>query len=186
MAELAKKYGPLVHIQLGSFSGIVVANARLAKEVLKTQGQVFASRPDSFVTWAKHFAYYNEAEPDVRYSMGTAMPGPFLRNMRRLFAVELMAPKRIEFLKAIRRDETGAMVHGLLLEVKDGKHIVDLNAFITAMAMNVLTSMVIQKRYYAKNISPEIKKEAREFHRLLKMVINWAAYPFIQDFLPRL
>ena len=41
-------------------------------------------------------------------------------------------------------------------------------------------------RYYAKDISPETKKEAREFYRLLKMVINWAAYPFIQDFLPRL
>ncbi|KAG0584508.1 hypothetical protein KC19_3G213900 [Ceratodon purpureus] len=185
MAKLAKKYGPLVHIQLGSFPGLVVANARLAKEVLMTQDQVFSSRPDSFVTWAKHFAYYHEGS-EVRYSMGTAKPGPFLRNMRRLVAVELVAPKRIEHFKAIRREEMDAMVQELLSEVKSGKQIVDLNMAIGALAMNVMSRMVIQKRYYAKDISPETKKEAYEFQRLLVTVLTWAGYPFLQDFVPGL
>jgi hypothetical protein len=125
--------------------GFVVANARLAKEVLMTQDQVFASRPDSFVTWAKHLACYKE-DSSVRYSMGTAKLESSLRNTRRLVAVELMAPKRIEFFKAIRSEEMDAMVQGLQSKVKNGKHIVDLHLAIGAMAMNIMTRMVMKKR----------------------------------------
>lgn len=40
--------------------------------------------------------------------------------------------------------------------------------------------------YYAKDISPETKKEAYEFQRLLVTVLTWAGYPFLQDFVPGL
>lgn len=86
-----------------------------------TQDQVFASRPDSFVTWAKHFAFYKEDSKRIE-------------------------PKRIEFFKAIRSEEMDAMVQGLQSKVKDGKHVVDLHLAIGAMAMNIMTRMVMKKR----------------------------------------
>ncbi len=110
-----------------------------------TQDQVFSSRPESMVTWAEYCAYYNK-DSGVRCSMGTAKPGSFLRNMRRLVAAELMAPTRINFFKAIRNEEIDYMVQGLLSEVKDGKQIVDLNMAIADMVMNVMTRILFHKR----------------------------------------
>ena len=100
--------------------GFVVANARLAKEVLATYDQVFTSRPDSFVTWAKYFAYYDLSAPEARHSMGTTNPGPFLRSMHLMVAADLMALKRLELTLAIGAEEMDAMVQGVLAEAKEG------------------------------------------------------------------
>lgn len=43
--QLSKKYGPNIHMKLGSVPILVVSSAKLAKEVLKTQDLAFCSRP---------------------------------------------------------------------------------------------------------------------------------------------
>ncbi|PHT99570.1 5-epiaristolochene 1,3-dihydroxylase [Capsicum chinense] len=45
LRDLSKKYGPLMHLQLGEVSGVVVTSFEMAKQVLKTQDLAFASRP---------------------------------------------------------------------------------------------------------------------------------------------
>lgn len=118
-------------------------SVRLAKEVLMTQDHNFASRPDSFVTWAKYFAYYK----GIRYNIGTSNPGPLWRQLRRVVVEELQTPKRLQFFKTIRNEEIDNMVQGFAEEVKSGKVIVDLHEAINNTAMNNLTRMIIRKRY---------------------------------------
>lgn len=55
LENLASKFGPIIHLQLGEIPTVVVSSARLAKEVMKTHDLALSSRPKIFS--AKHLFY---------------------------------------------------------------------------------------------------------------------------------
>lgn len=145
MAELAQKYGPLVHFQLGATPAIIVASPAMMKEVLMTQDQVFAARPPALLS-SKYFAYTPD-EQGRSHGCAGAQLGPYFRNVRRLYTMEMMSAKRMECFKAARAEEMQIMVSTLWEESAGGREGLDLRrtAFIP-MANNVMTYMVCRKR----------------------------------------
>jgi len=141
MAKLAQKHGPLVYMQLGSVPGLLVSSPRLAREVLMTQDQIFASHAPTISM--KCFSYWDEKEK-VEYGMTSSKLGPHFRNLRRLFASELMPPKRMQLLQGMRDEEMQRMVESVF---EDGqKANVDLNVAISAMSTNVISRTVVHNR----------------------------------------
>ncbi|ESR44590.1 Tryptamine 5-hydroxylase [Citrus sinensis] len=95
-AKLAEKLGPIFYIQLGRVPAVVVSSKELAKQVLKTHDQVFASRPS--ILSAKHVSV---GPADVTFSPN----GPYWRQARKICVTELLSPKRVNSFKVVLDEE---------------------------------------------------------------------------------
>ncbi|RYQ86797.1 hypothetical protein Ahy_B10g106427 isoform G [Arachis hypogaea] len=105
LRDLANKYGPLMHLQLGQVSTIVVSSAEYAKEVMNTHDIIFASRPP--VLAAKIISY------DCT-NIGFAPYGNYWRQLRKICTLELLSTKRVNSFRPIREEEFTNLVKRIM------------------------------------------------------------------------
>ncbi|KAL4634203.1 hypothetical protein ACB092_04G182400 [Castanea dentata] len=103
LQSLAKKFGPIIYLQLGEVPTVVVSSARLAKEVMKTYDLTPSSRPKIFS--AKHL-FYNCT--DVAFSPY----GAYCRHIRNICILELLSAKRVQSYSFVREEEVARLVSG--------------------------------------------------------------------------
>ncbi|PHU29636.1 hypothetical protein BC332_01729 [Capsicum chinense] len=101
LRDLSKNYGPLMHLQLGEGSLVVVTFPDVAKQVLKTYDLAFASRPKDL---AVQILFYNGT--DIVFSPY----GDYWRQMHKICLLELLSTKNVKSFRSIRRDEVLYMV----------------------------------------------------------------------------
>ncbi|TKY70496.1 steroid 17alpha-monooxygenase or 17alpha-hydroxyprogesterone aldolase [Spatholobus suberectus] len=104
LRDLAHKYGPLMHLQLGQISAVVASSPRMAKEITKTHDVAFLHRPQLISTDMLSYGGI-----DIVF----APYGDYWRQMKKIFVSEFLSAKRVQSFSFIREDETAKFIDSI-------------------------------------------------------------------------
>ncbi|KAH6814708.1 hypothetical protein C2S51_023726 [Perilla frutescens var. frutescens] len=104
--DLAKQYGPIMHLKLGEVDVIVVSSPEIAKEILKDNDPIFTNRPESIAAKIFWYNYINIAFSPY---------GEYWRQMRKICIMELLSNKNVRSFSSIRKDEVSRLVESIRL-----------------------------------------------------------------------
>ncbi|KAK9091224.1 hypothetical protein Sjap_024401 [Stephania japonica] len=113
--KLSRKYGPIMHIRLGSVPTIVVSSSEAAELFLKTHDLVFASRP--YIQASKYLTYRRKGIVFSEY-------GSYWRDIRKLCSLELLTNSKIETFRPMRKEEVANLLKFLRVRRMLGKRFV--------------------------------------------------------------
>ncbi|KAK8542629.1 hypothetical protein V6N12_015218 [Hibiscus sabdariffa] len=96
LRDLANKHGPIMHLQLGQVSTVVVSSPEMAMEIMKTHDLVFAYRPFLVVAMITTYGCTNIAFSPL---------GNYWRHLRKICTEELLSAARVDSFGSIREEE---------------------------------------------------------------------------------
>ncbi|KAH6812458.1 hypothetical protein C2S51_026220 [Perilla frutescens var. frutescens] len=96
LAKLSKRYGPLIHLYLGSVPCIVASSPEVSKELLKTHESSFSDRPQ---TAATDYLTYGSQDFSI------APNGSYWKFMKKLCMSQLLGGQTLDLLQPVRRHE---------------------------------------------------------------------------------
>ncbi|KAH9320252.1 hypothetical protein KI387_022021, partial [Taxus chinensis] len=170
LRDLAKKYGPLMFLKLGSVPTVVVSSSDMAKEFLKTHDLVFANRPAS--TASKYVAY-NEK------NLSLAPYGDYWRHMRKVYVMELLSAKRTESFRSVREEEVSVAVKSIWEKSQHGTVAVNVSESIAS-----LISSIIWRTLAGTKSSEDDDSVGKELNRMVHQVTSMIGAFNIGDFIP--
>ncbi|KAL7617908.1 hypothetical protein Lser_V15G03272 [Lactuca serriola] len=124
--DLARKHGPIMHIQLGQISAVIISSPRLAQEVLKTNDIALADRPTTF---GSELVLYGNTD------IALAPYGEYWRQMKKIASLELLSAKKVRSFSRIREQELDGFIE--FLRLSSGKPI-NIHKTITKLINNVV------------------------------------------------
>ncbi|KAF3775836.1 Cytochrome P450 71A4 [Nymphaea thermarum] len=174
LADLARTYGPIMYLQLGSRPAVVASSINAAQLFLRTHDQAFASRPRTAA--GKHTSY--------GYSTMTWSPyGPFWRFSRKLYLTELFSDKRLASFRYIRTEEVRELVRSLH---SAGRTPVVLRESLWRLTAGIICRMALGRKYVDFDVGddrPEIVSP-EEFREMLDELFLLNGVPVLGDSVP--
>ncbi|MED6167487.1 hypothetical protein PIB30_003460 [Stylosanthes scabra] len=125
--KLAEKHGPLMHLQLGQISAVIVSSPNMAREIMKTHDLAFADRPEFLAS--KITAY---GSSDIVF----APYGEYLRQMRKICTLELLSSKKVHSFSYIRQEEVANMIETIF---KSAGETINLSKMINNLLSTVVS-----------------------------------------------
>ncbi|CAJ1939102.1 unnamed protein product [Sphenostylis stenocarpa] len=193
LRNLANQFGPLMHLQLGEKSHIIVSSADIAKQVMKTHDAIFANRPHLLAS--KFFDY---GGCDIAFSPY----GKTWRQLKKICISELLNAKHVQSLRHIREEEVAKLVrnmcakegsivnltkeiesvtNAIIARAADGKRCKDQETFISSMAqmLQLLGGFSIADFYPSIKILPfltgmksKLGRAQREIDQILENMVK--------------
>ncbi|KAG0565964.1 hypothetical protein M758_7G026300 [Ceratodon purpureus] len=174
LAELAKKYGPLMSMRLGQEQCIIATSPETAMEFLKNQGANFSSRPPFR---AGDVVLYGQ---DLLCQNATSQ----WRHHRMIFKTELTGPQRLEATQNVRAEEIAHLIRTLPQNQK-----VELRPYLSVMLNNVVSRFILNKRLSARSGGHETEEELsaiKNFKEITHEIALCLSAFYPGDFIPAL
>ncbi|KEH34025.1 putative cytochrome P450 [Medicago truncatula] len=162
LRDLARKYGPLMHLQLGQISMVVISSSDCAREVMKTHDINFAIRPPSL---ASVIISYNST------GIASASCGNYWRQLRKICTLELLSLKRVNSYQPIREEELSNLVKWIAS--KEGSPI-NLTQAVISIIYTIVSKAAFGKKF----------KDQDKFISAVKELVKVAAGFNLADFFP--
>lgn len=168
--DLARLYGPIFKVQLGTKDCIVVSSPSLVKEVVRDQDVVFANRVPIIAAETLLFGTL-----DIAFSNY----GPEWRKMRKIFASEMLSSARLDASSYLRKQHIKKMLHETC---KKAGELVDVGelAFLT------LVGSVMSMIWGDTMIGDESSVINAEFRAVVNEQLELLGAPNISDLFPLL
>ncbi|XP_047328821.1 trimethyltridecatetraene synthase-like [Impatiens glandulifera] len=178
--ELTLKYGPIMQLKFGSFPVVVGSSVEMAKVFLKTMDANFVGRPNFA---AGKYTTYN-------YSNITWSPyGSYWRQLRKMCLMELFSARRLESYEFIRVQELNTLLVDLF---NSAGAPITLKDHLSTLSFNIISRMVLGKRYLDKDVPTQEFKEMMDELFLLNGVftigdsIPWLAFLDLDGYIKRM
>ncbi|XP_065858783.1 cytochrome P450 71D445-like [Euphorbia lathyris] len=133
MRDLAEKHGPIMHLQLGEFTNIVISSPEIAKQFLKTHDSIFAQRPQMSAAKSVTYGY-----KDVTF----APYGDYWRQLRKISTTELLAVKRVMSFRSIREEETTKLIESIS---SSANSVINFSRVITSLTYRMTSRAALGK-----------------------------------------
>ncbi|KAL6296193.1 hypothetical protein ACE6H2_004335 [Prunus campanulata] len=177
LQALSGKFGKLLLLRWGSRRVLLVSSPSLAEELFTKHDIIFANRPRLLI--GKHLAY------DFT-TVSLAPYGDLWRNLRRIMTLELFSTSRLAQFSSIRQGEVRLLLNEIMKKsCTERKTKIELKSKFTELSFNVMTMMVVGKRFYGENVLDV--EEAKNIQKVIRdgMDISGAAnlgdfFPFLQ------
>ncbi|KAK9934409.1 hypothetical protein M0R45_021555 [Rubus argutus] len=171
LTKLSQRYGPLISLQLGQLTTVVISSPTLAKEILRTHDHVFSNRtiPD-----AAHACKHSE------YSLGWLPVSARWRNLRTICNLQLFSPKVLDANQANRRVKVQKLIDGVNESMKAGEAI-DIGRAAFTTTLNLMSQTIL-----SVDLADQSSEMAGEFKKTVWSMMEEIAKPNLADYFPLL
>lgn len=169
LAEMAKKYGPIMYLKMGTCDMVVASTPNAARAFLKTHDLDFSNRPPN--AGATHLAYNSQ-------DMVFADYGPRWRSLRKLSNQYMLGSKALDDWAYARATELGHMIQAMCEASKNDEPVVVPDMLSYAMA-NMIGQVILSRRVFVTKGS-----ESNEFKDMVVELMTKAGLFNIGDFIP--
>ncbi|XP_061344875.1 flavonoid 3',5'-hydroxylase 2-like [Gastrolobium bilobum] len=169
LSKMAKKYGPVMYLKMGTNNMVVASTPSAARAFLKTLDQNFSNRPPN--AGATHLAY--DAQDMVFADYGSRW-----KLLRKLSNLHMLGGKALDDWAQVREQEMGYMLRAMYDCSKKGEAVGVAEMLTYAMA-NMIGQVILSRRVFESKGS-----ESNEFKDMVVELMTTAGYFNIGDFIP--
>ncbi|CAO2187029.1 unnamed protein product [Urochloa humidicola] len=172
--DLSSQYGPLMSLRFGSFPVVVGSSVAAAEFFLKTSDLAFLDRPR--MACGKHTVYNYSGMLWSHY-------GAYWRQLRKLWLTELLSAKQLRLTECVRAEEVHAMLRDLHVAAAGGEVVV-LKEHLLMVTLNVVSRMVLGKKYVGEEVGAGAAATPEEFRWMIEEIFFLNGAIHIGDMVP--
>ncbi|MED6207476.1 hypothetical protein PIB30_036151 [Stylosanthes scabra] len=162
LRKLSQKHGPIMHMQLGETSAIVISSPEMAKEVFKTHDTAFSQRPRFVAVEALTYGW-----SDLAFSPY----GSYWKQIRKICTLELLSSKRVKSFRFIRMEEVSRLLR--LVSMNIGSPI-----NLTEEFLNMTYSITARAAFGEKT------KDQDKYVSIIKETLTWSLALGVSNLFP--